>query len=59
MDDPSDTLYIMSGKRNQKEPKEKTPKGLEVPILKRGEFLRNLRKVSKAGDSVTEGSPKQ
>ncbi len=41
------------------QPKEKTPKGLEVPIPKRSEFLRNLRKVSKTGESVTKGSPKQ
>lgn len=30
------------------EPSEKTPKGLEVPIPTRGEFLRNLGKVAKA-----------
>lgn len=49
----------MSEKHKPDEPKEKTPKGLEVPIPKRGEFLRNLRKVSKTGDSVAKGSPKQ
>jgi len=49
----------MSDKPQRDEPKEKTPKGLEVPIPKRGEFLRNLRKVSKTGDSVAKGSPKQ
>lgn len=49
----------MSEKHKPDEPKEKTPKGLEVPIPKRGEFLRNLRKVSKTDASVTKGSPKQ
>lgn len=29
------------------EPSEKTPKGLEVPIPTRAEFLRNLGKVAK------------
>jgi hypothetical protein len=38
--------------------KEKTPKGLEVPIPKRGEFIKNLQKVAKTG-SQTKGSPKQ
>jgi hypothetical protein len=49
----------MSDKQQRDEPKEKTPKGLEVPIPKRDEFLRNLRKVSKTGGLVTKGSPKQ
>lgn len=49
----------MSDKPQRDDPKEKTPKGLEVPIPKRGEFLRNLGKVSKTGDSVAKGSPKQ
>jgi hypothetical protein len=41
------------------EPSEKTRKGLEVPIPKRSEFIRNLRKVSKADDSETKGGSKQ
>jgi hypothetical protein len=48
----------MSEQKQREEPKEKTPKGLEVPIPKRGEFLKNLRKVAKT-DSETKGSPKQ
>jgi hypothetical protein len=48
----------MSDKRQRDEPKEKTPKGLEVPIPKRGEFLSNLRKVAKT-DSETKSRPKQ
>jgi hypothetical protein len=46
-------------KHKQDEPKQKTPKGQEIPIPKRGEFLRNLHKVSKIGESVAKGSPKQ
>ncbi len=40
------------------EPSEKTPKGLEVPIPTRQEFLRNLGKVAKV-PRRDEGSPKQ
>jgi hypothetical protein len=29
------------------QPTEQTPKGLEVPVPKRGEFFRNLKKVAK------------
>ena len=47
----------MSDKRKLQEPKQKTPKGQEIPIPKRGEFLSNLRKVSKA--SETKSRPKQ
>jgi len=28
---------------------ERTPKGLEVPVPKRGEFFANLKKVAKVG----------
>lgn len=48
----------MADKIKHDEPKEKTPKGLEVPIPKRGEFLSNLRKVAKT-DSATKDRPKQ
>jgi hypothetical protein len=41
------------------EPSQRTDKGLEIPVPKRGEFMRNLRRVSKTDDSVTKGSPKQ
>ena len=34
--------------RNDRErPTEMTPKGLEVPIPKRGEFFENLKKIAK------------
>ena len=46
----------MSEKRDQ--PKQKTPKGHEIPVPKRGKFLRNLRKVAKT-DSGTKGGAKQ
>jgi hypothetical protein len=41
------------------EPSQKTDKGLEIPIPKRGEFMRNLRRASKTGDSETKRRPKQ
>lgn len=31
----------------KREPTERTPKGLEVPIPKRGEFFDNLKKIVK------------
>ena len=40
------------------EPKEKTEKGLEVPIPTRGEFFGNLKKVAKA-PLARRGRPKQ
>jgi hypothetical protein len=50
----------MSRKPKQDDGKQKTPKGHEIPIPKKGEFLRNLRKVSKTdGDSETKSRPKQ
>jgi hypothetical protein len=54
----------MADKRNKRlakkgEPSQKTEKGLEIPIPKRGEFMRNLQRVSKTDDSATKGSPKQ
>lgn len=48
----------MADKAKQDEPKQTTPKGQEIPIPKRGEFLGNLRKVAKA-DSATKDGPKQ
>ena len=43
------------------EPTERTPKGHEVRIPKRREFLSNLKKVAKIGKpgSTTGGSKKQ
>ncbi len=32
---------------DEKKPTERTPKGLEVPIPKRGEFFANLRKLAR------------
>lgn len=54
----------MADKRSKRlakegEPSQKTGKGLEIPVPKRGEFMRNLRRVSKTSDSVTKGSTKQ
>jgi hypothetical protein len=33
---------------DRKEPTERTPQGLEVPIPKRADFLRNLEKIAKS-----------
>lgn len=39
---------------------EKTPKGANVPIPKRGEFFSNLKKVAKVGKrSTTSGAKKK
>ena len=35
-------------KQKQNEPKQKTKEGHEIPIPKRGDFLKNLKKVAKA-----------
>jgi hypothetical protein len=43
----------------ENEPSQKTNKGLEIPIPKRGEFMRNLQRVSKTDDSETKRRPKQ
>lgn len=48
----------MSEKPKRDEPKQKTDKGLEIPVPERREFLGNLRKVAKTG-SVTKDRPKQ
>ena len=38
---------MAQSRRKPKEPTERTPKGLEVPIPKRGEFFENLKKIAK------------
>ena len=41
-------------------PTEKTPKGFEVPVPKRGEFFANLKKVAKVGRrSTPAGGPEK
>ena len=54
----------MTSKREKRLAKEsetsqKTDKGLEIPVPKRGEFMHNLRRVSKTDDSETKRRPKQ
>jgi len=47
--------------REKREPTERTPKGLEVPVPKRGEFFDNLKKIVKPKPkkgSATDGSEK-
>jgi len=47
-------------KADRDRPTEHTPKGLEVPVPKRGEFFDNLKKIAKPKrkDSAT-GGPKK
>jgi hypothetical protein len=42
-----------------KKPTEKTPKGFEVPVPKRGEFFKNLKKIAKPNEPSTTRRPKQ
>jgi hypothetical protein len=42
----------------REEQNQRTEKGLEIPVPKRSDFLRNLRKVAKAGRKTdAEGEP--
>lgn len=41
------------------QPTERTPKGLEVPVPKRRDFLANLRKVAKVGRKDSTGGPQK
>ena len=46
---------------DKREPTERTPKGLEVPVPKRGEFFDNLKKIAKGRPkkgSATDGPKK-
>ena len=46
--------------RDKRERTERTPKGLEVPIPKRGEFFDNLKKIAKPKPKgSTTGGPKK
>jgi hypothetical protein len=45
---------------DKREPKEKTPKGHEVPVPKRGDFFANLKKAARVGKrSTTRGAKKK
>lgn len=51
----------MPGARKESDrPTERTPKGLEVPVPKRGEFFDNLKKIAKPKPkpSATDGPKK-
>lgn len=46
--------------KKEKQPTERTAKGYEVPVPRRGEFFANLRKVAKVGKrSTPAGGPKK
>lgn len=40
------TLVLMSKRDEPKEPTQKTPKGVEIPVPTRDAFLRDLQKVA-------------
>jgi hypothetical protein len=44
---------------SQNEPTQKTPKNYEIPIPKRNDFLRNLKKAAKPQPSRPSGSRKK
>lgn len=41
------------------EPKQKTPKGHEIPVPERGDFLRDLKKAAKVKPSTRKRPPKK
>ncbi len=41
------------------EPKQTTPKGAEIPVPKRDDWEKVLRKAVKPKESVSSGAPKQ
>ncbi len=43
---------------DKKAPTQRTPKGHEIPVTKRGEFLRNLKKAAKAKSSTADSAKK-
>ena len=47
----------MSG-NDKPEPTQKTPKGEEIPIPRRKDFIDNLKKVTKKPDASTPDRPK-
>ena len=40
---------------DKEQPTQRTEKGLEIPVPKRSDFMRNLRKIAKAGKSSDLG----
>jgi len=44
---------------DSQQPKQKTPKGLEIPIPTREEFIRNLKKTVKRPPRSTPDRPKK
>jgi hypothetical protein len=43
----------------ESEPKQTTPKGAEIPVPKRGDWEKVLRKAAKPKGSTPSGTPKQ
>lgn len=55
---PSSILKSMSERQKRGQSKQKTSKGQEIPVPKRGDFFRNLKKIAKP-DSKGESRPKE
>ena len=43
---------------NNKQPTQKTPKGHEIPVPKRSDFMRDLKKVAKPKRSTSDNAKK-
>ncbi len=43
---------------SKKESKQKTPKGHEIPVPKRSDFMRDLKKAAKGKPSTSDGAKK-
>ena len=52
-------VYAGGSMADDKNPTERTPKGLEVPIPKRGEFFANLKRVAKVRTPSAPPAPKK
>jgi hypothetical protein len=50
-------MYTQGMDKN-KSPKQRTPKGHEIPVPKRGDVLRDLKKVAKAKPSTPRRTKK-
>lgn len=58
MSSTNSILKDMNKERKQDESKQRTPKGQEIPVPKRGDFFHNLKKITKP-DSSGERHPKE
>lgn len=59
-------MYAQPMAGDKKEPTQRTPEGAEIPVPKRGDFMRDMEKVAppakpdeRNDDSRADGSPEQ